>query len=196
MHEVDKPIILYAPTFSPSLTSAPDLEQTIQRMSEQGRYYWLIKFHPLMDPGIADAYRDMQGKNLEVVEEADIIPCLHAADIMVSDTSSVVAEFLLLDKPVITFKARTPAAHVVNIQQTGQLEPAIETMINNPQKNRQPSRDFVQQMHPYTDGMSSERVLDATEQLIADGRGGKKPKPLNLWRKLQVRKRLGYYRFR
>lgn len=196
VHEKDKPVILYAPTFSPSLTSAPGLEQTIRRMSGHDRYYWLIKFHPLMDHGVADAYRDMQGQDLEFVEEADIIPCLHAADIMVSDTSSVVSEFLLLGKPVITFNTRTPAAHVVNIRQAGELEQAIETLINNPQKNGQSAREFVQQMHPYTDGLSSERVLDATERFIANGRKGIKPKPLNLWRKFQVRKRMHYYRFR
>ena len=149
-----------------------------------------------MDPGVAGAYRDMQGQNLEFVEEADIIPCLHAADIMVSDTSSVVAEFLLLDKPVITFNARTPAAHVVNIREPSELEQAIETLISTSSKNRQPAREFVQQMHPYTDGLSSERVLDATERFIADGWEGKKPKPLNLWRKFQVRRRMQYYWFR
>jgi len=193
-HGGEAPVILYAPTFSPSLTSAPDLEQTIRDMSRQGSYFWLVKFHPLMDKGIVDTYRSMQGKNLKVVEDADIIPYLHAADIMVTDTSSVVAEFLLLDKPVITYKTRIPGPHVINILQPRNLKSTIESIIKDPGPYRQAAREFIKQMHPYTDGLSSDRVLDATEYFISDVRGKLKPKPMNLWRKMQVRKRLGYYR--
>jgi len=138
----------------------------------------------------------MEGENLRFIEDADIIPYLHAADIMISDTSSVVAEFLLLDKPVITFKTRSPASHMIDIRQTGELEPVIESITKDPGINRQPAREFVNQMHPYRDGKSSERVLDATERFLTDFQGNLSPKPLNLWRKIQVRKRMHYYRIR
>jgi len=192
----DAPVILYAPTFSPSLTSADALEPTIRDLSRQDRYLWLIKFHPLMDQRIINAYRGMEGENLRFIDDADIIPYLHAADIMISDTSSVVAEFLLLDKPVITFKTRSPAPHMIDIRQTDELESVIESITKDPRINRQPAREFVNQMHPYRDGKSSERVLDATERFITDFQGNLSPKPLNLWRKIQVRKRMHYYRIR
>ena len=58
------------------------------------------------------------------------------------------------------------------------------------------AREFIHGMHPYTDGKSSERVLDAADTFQTRTLGRLKAKPLNLWRKIQVRKRLGYYRFR
>ncbi len=193
---VDKPVILYAPTFSPSFTSASALEKMIWQMSRQGDYYWLVKFHPLMDRATIDTYRRMQNQNLKLVEDADIITYLHAADIMLTDESSVVAEFLMLDKPVITFRTQTPAAYLVNITQPGDLENAIHSVLKNPGNIREDAREFIHRLHPYTDGRSSERVLSATDFFVAHDRGQLKKKPLNLYRKIQVRRRLGYYRFR
>jgi len=52
---------------------------------------------------------------------------------------------------------------------------------------------YVEQIHPRRDGRSSERVLDAVEQSIARGRDGLVSPPLNLWRRLQARARLGFW---
>jgi len=52
---------------------------------------------------------------------------------------------------------------------------------------------FVSETHPYTDGLSSKRVIDACIDFIANGIV--KRKPLNLVRRYQVRKKLNYMRF-
>ena len=54
-------------------------------------------------------------------------------------------------------------------------------------------REFADQLHPYRDGRSSERVLDAIDAFVAAGGRNRKPKPLNLWRKLKLRRRIGYW---
>ena len=54
-------------------------------------------------------------------------------------------------------------------------------------------REYADRIHPYRDGRSSERVLQATQDAIAQGRAGLKRKPLNVWRRLQARQRLGYW---
>ena len=46
------------------------------------------------------------------------------------------------------------------------------------------AKDLVGEMHPNTD------------RLLAGELPPLKPKPLNLWRRFQLRKLLGYYRFR
>jgi hypothetical protein len=53
--------------------------------------------------------------------------------------------------------------------------------------------DFGASIHPYRDGKSSERVLDAIDQFIAEGGRNRRRKPLNLWRKLKIRRRIGYW---
>lgn len=187
-----QPVILYAPTFSPSLTSAPDLLNEITRLSKNKDWSWIIKFHPKMSAEVIEQYRSVENKNLKIINDDDIIPLLHKADIMLSDTSSVVAEFLCLDKPVITYKNSHPGPHIDNISSDKELEDSIKTAIDKPDKLMAGARDFVAQMHPYNDGKSSERILDAVDQFIERNKK-LKPKPLNLWRKWQIRRRLGYY---
>jgi len=51
-------------------------------------------------------------------------------------------------------------------------------------------RIYSEIIHPYTDGKSSERVLDAVEWFIQDGYKGLKEKPLNLIRHYKIRKKL------
>ena len=52
---------------------------------------------------------------------------------------------------------------------------------------------FADAIHPWRDGRSSERVLDAIDTFIASGASNRKRKPLNLWRKLKIRRRIGYW---
>ena len=56
-------------------------------------------------------------------------------------------------------------------------------------------REFADTLHPYRDGRSSERVLDAIDAFVAAGARNPRPKPMNLWRKLKIRRRVGYWKF-
>jgi len=192
-NKVDKPVVLYAPTFRPSLCSAPALKQTICELAKKDYFHWLVKFHSLINGDVARSYHQMEGQNIQVIEDPDIIPYLYAADVMLTDTSSVVTEFLLLNKPVVTFRAKSPAPHVLDFREPKDLEPALRSVMQHPDELMHEARKFVSQMHPYSDGKSSDRVLDATEDFIANHSRSLKRKPLNLWRKLQVRQRLKYY---
>ena len=49
-------IVLYAPTFSPSLTSAEILKQEIRQLAEKEKILLRIKFHDLMEPSIVMQY--------------------------------------------------------------------------------------------------------------------------------------------
>ena len=189
----DKPVILYAPTFSPALTSAPALFEEIKRMVGQGRWQWLIKFHPKMDQEWVERYRELEGENCHVVETASLAPVLQAADIMVSDTSSIITEFALLSRPVVTFKNKAPEAHLVDINQADQLEQAIASNLPPSPALLDAIEQNVAQLHPYQDGKSSARMLDAVESMIKQGKKGLKPMPRNLFRNLKLRKKLGYW---
>ena len=190
---IERPIILYTSTFSRRLTGAPHLLETIARLARLGRWHWLVNLHPKMDPQIVAQYRALQGENLTFIESDDIIPLLKAADVMVSDTSSVVFEFMLQDKPVVTFRHRNPGEHILDIQDPCELERAIETALDRPARLMSAVRNYSDWLHPYRDGNSSERVLDATGSFLADGYGKLARKPLNLMRRLAIRRRLGYY---
>jgi hypothetical protein len=193
-HGVDKPVVLFAPTFSPRLSSAPALHDTIKSLASQGSFHWLVKFHPKMDPHWTTAYRELAGPNLTFVDDPDLAPYLRAADVMLSDTSSAVTEFLMLDKPVVTFKSHSPGEHVLDLLDPGTLPAGLERAAGRPADLIEGARRFTDRMHPYRDGRSSERVLDATDIFIREIAPSLKPKPLNAWRKFKARKRLGYWR--
>lgn len=190
----EKPVILLTSTFTPGLSAASELFETVRGLAAKGKWKWLVNFHPKMDSGVVSAYKSIQDGNLQFVETDDIIPLLKAADIMVSDTSSVISEFLLQIRPVVTFKNRAPGPHLIDIQRPEELEPAIEHGLRRPRKLIAEITEYADRIHPYRDGRSSHRVLSAADSLAKRGCFHLKKKPLNLLRRLKMRKRLGYYR--
>jgi CDP-glycerol glycerophosphotransferase (TagB/SpsB family) len=196
LHKNERPVVLFTSTFTRRLSAAPILFETIARLSKKGKWNWLINFHPKMDRAVVAQYRSIQNENLKFVATDDIIPLLKTADIMVSDTSSVVSEFLLLYKPVVTLNNQKPGPHLMNISNSAELEHAIERGLTFPADLMNEIRKYADGIHPYRDGCSSRRVLTATDRLVQKGTAHLKQKPWNLIRRLKLRWTLGYYRFR
>lgn len=189
------PIILFTSTFTPRLSAAPILFDTIRQLAETGKWKWIVNFHPKMDRKIVTKYKSMKTNNLSVIETDDVIPLLKQADVMVSDTSSVLAEFLLLHKPVVTFKNRIPGSHLINILEPEKLEEAINNALSPKQELLNAIKSYCDAIHPYRDGGSSMRVLQAVNIYIQKAHSYplKKRKPLNLIRKIKIRMHLKYW---
>ncbi|MCW9005710.1 MAG: CDP-glycerol glycerophosphotransferase family protein [Gammaproteobacteria bacterium] len=190
----DKPIILFGSTFSPTYSGARTLASTIEKLSQTGRWHWLINLHPKMDTDVVETYKNMQSEHLTFIDnKQDTLPLLRTADVMLCDTSSFFLQFLILNKPVVTFNTAMPGNHLLDVHTIEEIEPAIECALSHPPELMQSIKTFADQLHPYCDGHSSERVLQATDDFIANDMGKLKPKPFNLWRKIQMRKRMKYY---
>lgn len=160
-------VLLYAPTFSPSLTSAPFLLKEIDRLAENKEYLVLIKFHDLMDPELIVQYKELATKkeNILFKEDPNIVKFLLMADLMISDTSSVVYEFLLLNKPVITY--RNTSKRILWDDQkeySGLAERVAENLERDEYK--QERQIVIEEYHPYNDGLSAQRMVEAVEQYI------------------------------
>ncbi len=191
----DKPIIFYASTFSPKLTSAPILIKHIEKMATSGKWHWVITLHPKSDPDVISLYRNIQCENLTFIEPGEeIIPMLYAADAMLCDTSSIFIEYLLLNKPVVTFNTSVPGPHLIDVHSIDLIEPALEKALSHPPELMSEIENYALKIHPDRDGHAAERILDATENFIDSNKTSLKPKPLNLGRKLQMRKKLKYYK--
>ena len=191
----DKPVVFYASTFSPSLTSAPHLVETIKELSSQGDWHWLVTLHPKMPEQLVEQYKELEGDDFTFIDSSyDVLPLLKAADIMLCDTSSIALEFMMLDKPVVTFRTKAPGPQVINVTDTADIQSAISTALTRPEDLMIAMKSYVDRLHVYRDGRSSERVLQAVDQFIENRVAQKlKRKPLNLWRKIQMRKRMGYF---
>lgn len=179
-----KHIILYSPTFSPSLTSVESLQNTIEQLANHQDILMLIKFHDKMDSLWIEKYKRMIAKNILILETDDITQSLQMADLMISDSSSVVYEFTLLDKPVITYKSTSENIDWCNLTD---LDTFYNTTINILQGHdnfRDKRKDTIAQYHPYNDGQSANRMIDAAETYISNNSIPNKRK-VSLFRKIK-----------
>lgn len=189
----DRKVILLTSTFTPRLSAALPLWETVKHLASTAKWKWLVNLHPKMDKSVVEKYKSIQSDHLRFIETDDVIPLLKDADLMVSDTTSIISEFLLLHKPVVTYKNRAPGSFLLNITETEKLEETIEKGLTHPAPLMKEIKEYGDHIHPYRDGKSSIRVLEAADQLVAKGRDHLHPKPLNLIRRLKIRKKLGFY---
>ena len=120
-----------------------------------------------MAEDLIDSYKklSMSFENVLFIEERNIIKYLLIADLMISDTSSVVYEFLLLDKPVITFKNNSLAIKWDNqLLFSGLVKRVSENLLEDPFKQQR--LKILNEYHPYTDGNSAKRMVGAVEEYI------------------------------
>jgi len=165
------------------MQSASDLMKIIPNIIRENEF-WLIKFHELMDKKLVNEFKQKLGSNVHFIEDYDITPYLHAADILISDTSSVFYEFMLLDKPVISYKTQSRLNKGLNITDPSILRDTIDWSLANPQEHSKQRKVHLQEINPYLDGKISERLImnliKNKNKLI------KVKKPMNLFRKMQI----------
>lgn len=100
----DKKVILYAPTFRGKVRSARtgmvDIERFYKELGDE--YVLIIKHHPYVKnpPLIDEIYSDFA---VDLSKTSDIEDLLCAADICISDYSSLVFEYSLFERPLIFF---------------------------------------------------------------------------------------------
>jgi CDP-glycerol glycerophosphotransferase (TagB/SpsB family) len=189
----NKPTILLCSTFSKKLSCAPHLFETVKKLSQSNKWNWLVQFHPKMPVEIVEQYKSLQNENLSFVETDDVISLLQQADVMVCDTSSVLIMFLLLGKPVVTYKNIAPKDYLLDIDKVDVLEQTIEKALHKPPELMKHIENFVNETHPHSDGKSSSRVLDAVDEVLS-GKLTLGRKPFDFFRQFKMRKRLKYWK--
>ena len=192
LHETGKrTLLLYAPTFSPSLTSAVSCMTEIFNIADKEDVFLLIKFHDLTNPKVIDDYRSRAASrsNVRVVEERNILKTLIMADFMISDTSSVVYEFILLNKPVITVNSRSQQITWCNITDAGVLHSKFVDELKHDNFSAM-RKHTIEEYHPYTDGNSAARMIEAVESYIKQ-HGVPQTRKLNIYRRYQMNKLFG-----
>ncbi len=188
-----RPRILYASTFSPSMTSTNKLFDEIKRLVILNTWDWIITFHPLMATEAVDKYRSLTiYENVEFLEGDNNFVALTTADVMLCDTSSIIVQFLYLDKPVVTFKNRIPGPHLIDIDRPESLQSAVTLALARPKDLMKEITKFINHHNPYRDGESSKRVMDAVERLNSGQIENLLPQPFNILRKMKTRFRFGY----
>ena len=191
----EKKSIFFASTFSPRFSKAKVLYPLIFEMMKKYDFNWYITLHPKMDSTIVEMYKSINLPNVEFIESTELIESFKKSDLMLCDTSSIIYEFLTQLKPVITFQTQKDENALINVEDIDKLEETILSVFDNLDINRENIKKSVSKFHPYTDGKSSERVLNAVEKMLNEENIPPKKKPLNIIRNFKLRKELGYWKF-
>jgi hypothetical protein len=190
----NRPTIIMCSTFSRNLTCAPHLYDEVKKLSQKSNWQWLIQFHPKMSKEIVDKYKALNNENLKFIETDNVLPLLQQADVMLCDTSSVLLMFILQGKPVVTFNSNTQGEHLLDFGEPEELEEHLKNALTRPVELMKAIAEYNQQLHPYQDGGSSLRVLDAVDKLIESPAKLSRKKPLNFLRNFKARKKLNFWK--
>ncbi len=187
-----KQIVLYAPTFSPKLTSIPLIKSNLVKLSQQKDILLFIKFHPLTCQEWVDEYKALavQYPNIIFVDDYSITKYMLMADVMISDTSSTIYEFLLLNKPVVTLNAISKDIYWKNINNPDELCSAIDEVQEN-KKYLELRKWVIANYDPYIDGKVAQRMLEGARDYIRR-HGVPQKRKLNIWRRYTSIKTFGF----
>lgn len=194
-----KRIILYAPTFSPKLTSLPleGMKERLGELAEHNDALVVMKFHPLTRKEWADEYRawaESKDNVIFVNQGENITKYQLMSDVLISDTSSTVYEFLLLSRPVITVRTIAKDIYWENTATPDGLDEAYRRAMNDPEAIAR-RQWIVDNYDPYLDGHVCERMLNAAADYIRR-HGVPSKRRLNLWRKYTSVKTFGFVKKR
>jgi hypothetical protein len=101
------PTVLYAPTWSKKMSSLIHHGEALARELARFSGNVIVKLHDnSLDPRKAKRdwralFATLESPRFRFVDAADVVPLLAAADVLVSDASSVANEFALLDRPIV-----------------------------------------------------------------------------------------------
>ena len=87
-------------------------------MVASGRWNWIFMFHPkLDDEQVLGHYRSLAERyeNANYLGNTFDMSAMQLSDAMLCDSSSIIMEFMLLDKPVVTFRNSMPGAHLMDV---------------------------------------------------------------------------------
>lgn len=187
-----KQIVIYAPTFSPKLTSLPHMRPALEKLLQERDMLLIMKFHPLTRKEWCDEYREWakgQANAIYIEASENVTRYQMMSDVMISDTSSAVYEFLLLNRPVVTLGTIAKDIYWENITDASQLLLAFDKAQTDP-KSISKRQWIVDNYDPHLDGKCCERMIAEAEDYIRR-HGVPAKRKLNLWRKYTSIKTFG-----
>ncbi|MGE6405140.1 CDP-glycerol glycerophosphotransferase family protein [Bacillus velezensis] len=174
-HKWPKKIILYAPTFRDYDMQSFRLPFTEEQLTNalNGEYMLLVKLHPAVLHQISASFESELIKNVSDMRLHDL---LKAADILITDYSSVPFEFALLNKPIFFFTYDLEEydqkrglidnyTSVIPGKACHDSEALLEEMTKKPFHAEKMKR-FADKWNMYSDGNSSSKLLQFAEEQI------------------------------
>ena len=185
-----RPSIFVATTFTSYVTQLRTLLPTIRHLVDTRDWQWKITMHPKLDDADLKQQLTELARTHANVEFYPVTPepdVMAQTDVMLCDASSITVEYMMLDRPVVTFRNTRPGAHLLNVTELDAVESALETALQRPDSLMTAMRQYVAQHEAHLDGHNCERILQAVDDFIEHRRATLRRKPLNLFRHLKIR---------
>jgi tetratricopeptide (TPR) repeat protein len=186
----ERKTVLYAPTWTAGLSSAPMLGERVVNLicGERCDLSIVIKPHPVTAAHTPDwlvTWRALAEAHAHVhlIDDivADVMPYLMAADVLISDVSSVIFEYLALDRPIIllTNPDHRGTSHFdpkgiewlwrdvgTEVHDVEDLPAAVSAALDNPRLGSDRRAHYRRELFgDYADGRAAERIAQKITEL-------------------------------
>ncbi len=170
-----KRVVLYAPTFRDARRGTwlleSGLEQLAQALARRGDVL-LVNVHPVESPLIPQLAVAMPTAHF-ITPRTDLYPVLREASLLITDYSSVMFDYLLLDRPIVLFRPDhqdyvTRSRQLFDAKLDEHPGPMTTTVATLLEVLRQPDARgqryaatraaMRQRLHDHTDGQAGERL--------------------------------------
>ncbi len=186
----DRPVLVYAPTGQKHNSLETMGEEVIRRLTETGAFDVILKphDHPKNPINWAERLEPMLGEHTVLSPSADVIELLHAADVLITDASSVSNEFSLLDRPMVFLdvpkllgKASAQKGAMVDLDTWGrkcgeivespeQVVDSIDRALSDPQARSEVRQAMAEDLF-FNPGRATDAALEWLESTIFQGAG-------------------------
>lgn len=177
-----KPTVLVASTFSKGISALAELYPYIQRMADTKPWNWLVTMHPKLykNAELRRRYEQLAATrpNVRFTPIIEDVGEMADTDVLLCDSSSIIVEYMLLGKPVVTLRNTSPGPHLINVLSPELVEQALEQALRPSAELSAAEEAYVATMEAHRDGRNSARVLDAVDDFIG-----------NFWQRLPRRRR-------
>lgn len=168
-----KRLILYAPTFRDEQVACPELGLDLHRFLTglEEEDILILRLHPHVAANFSDRILDQyEGKVLNLSKWKEVTTLMAASEILITDYSSIVFEYCLLEKPMIFYAYDLPKFHndgrsfYENYEKyvpgkVVKTEQELLYAIENIQDEWKKAKQFKEENFAYLDGRATERLL-------------------------------------
>lgn len=162
----NKQTIIFTATWDKSGMSA--IEQWVDKIHTLGeRYNVLVTVHSWTSKRYIEKLRNMKG--IYFVEDPNAMAYLLISEVLIGDSSSIIAEFCALDRPIITFRVPDAPRSSKNIRKMlsevsyqidrfEELPEMIEHALQHPEEKSEMRQKYNHIMFDRLDGKAGERA--------------------------------------
>jgi len=165
----NRPVIMFSSTWDKSNASAIDRWYNKLHLLTE-KYNVLVTLHPWVSNGYKETIKNT--KDITLIEDKRTLKYLLISDVFIGDTSSIIAEFCALDRPIITFKVAEANTRLdptiidmlekisIRIDSFDQIEKAIESSLENPIERTEQRKKYNNIMFDELDGAHGKKSAD------------------------------------